>query len=129
MSRTERGESVTDSGLTFESVSNVLVVEISPESRRLVAMSPAELRLRGVYNQLNTFAVAFLGMFVPLLAMVVIPSDSECFPHYDAYLTGTIVTGVLAVVLFGYAFLGNWREDRARAGPSPPQSPSRPVMQ
>ena len=128
MSPVDRGDSVTDSGLTFESIPTGLVIEISPESRRLVALSPAELRIKGVYNHLNNLAIAFIGMFVPLLAMVVLPTDSACFPHYEAYLTGTIVTGVLALGLFVYAFMGNWREERARSRPAPPQAPTTPVM-
>ena len=87
-------------------------VEVSPESRRLVAMSPAELRIRSVYNHLTTFGVACLGMFVPLLAMLVVPSP--CTPHFQAYLVATIVIGVFAVLSLGYAFYGNRQEAKIR---------------
>ena len=65
---------MTDPELTPETLTTTVSVEISAESRNLVALSPAELRIRSVYNHLTTFGVACLGMFVPLLAMPVVPS-------------------------------------------------------
>ena len=88
-------------------------VQVSPESRRLVALSPAELRIRSVYNHLTTFGVACLGMFVPLLALLVVPSP--CTPHFQAYLAAAIVVGILAVFSLGYAFYGNRQEANIRS--------------
>ena len=88
-------------------------VEVPPEARNLVAMSPAELRIRGLYNHLTTFGVACLGMFVPLLAMLVVPSP--CIPHFQAYLAGAVVIGAISIVCLGFAIWGNRREDKIRA--------------
>ena len=76
-------------------------------------MSPAELRIRSVYNHLTTFGVACLGMFVPLLAMLVVPSP--CIPHFQAYLASAVVIGATAVICLGFAFWGNRREEKIRA--------------
>ena len=87
-------------------------IDIPPESRNLVALSPADLRIRGVYNHLTTFGVACLSMFVPLLAMLVVPSP--CTPHFQAYLAGAVVVGILAVICLGYVFYGTRQEAKAR---------------
>ena len=96
-----------------EELTATFEVQFSPESRRLVAMSPAELRIRSVYNHLTTFGVACLGMFVPLLAMLVVPSP--CVPHFQAYLASAVVIGAIAVICLGFAFWGNRREEKIRA--------------
>ena len=103
---------MTDPELTPETLTTTVSVEISAESRNLVALSPAELRIRSVYNHLTTFGVACLGMFVPLLAMLVVPSP--CIPHFQAYLIAAVITGLLAVISLGYAFYGNRQEERNR---------------
>ena len=95
-----------------ETFTGTYVVRVPPESRQLVALSPAELRLRSVYNHLTTFGVACVGMFVPLLAMLVVPSP--CTPHFQAYLASAVVIGAIAVICLGFAFYGNRREDRLR---------------
>ena len=104
---------MTDPTVTTETVTTTLSVEIPPESRNLVALSPAELRIRSLYNHLTTFVVACLGMFVPLLAMLVVPSP--CTPHFQAYLTGAVVIGMLAAISLGYAFFGNRQEAKFRS--------------
>lgn len=101
----------------LQSVAANLVVEMSPDAGRLIALSPAELRIRSIYNHLTTLAVACLGMFVPLLSLLVVPSS--CSPHQAAYLAGAIGTGVLAVFLFGWAFFGNRQEEKVRSGQAP----------
>lgn len=117
---------MAESSLTYVPDSEGLVIEVSNESRRLIALSPAELRIRSVYHQINTFAVAFLGMFVPLLAMVFVPS--ECTPHQEAYIAATVLTGLLALGLFAYAYYGNWREEKARSSPSQPRGTISPTV-
>lgn len=104
---------MTNPNLSAETLTTTVSVEIPPESRNLVALSPAELRIRSVYNHLTTFGVACLGMFVPLLALLVVPSP--CTPHFDAYLAATIVIGILAVLSLGYAFFGNRQEAKLRS--------------
>ena len=85
-----------DPEVSAETVTTTMSVEISHDSRNLVALSPAELRIRSVYNHLTTFGVACIGMFVPLLALLVVPSP--CTPHFQAYLAGAIIIGLLAAV-------------------------------
>ena len=97
---------------TPQTLNATVTVEISPESRSLVALSPVELRIRTVYNHLTTFGVACLGMFVPLLAMLVVPSP--CIPHFQAYLIAAIITGLVAAISLGYAFYGNRQEEKMR---------------
>lgn len=103
---------MADSRERAEFLKAELAIAIPLESRTLIAMSPAELRIRSVYNHLTTFGVACLGMFVPLLALLVVPSP--CTPHFDAYLAATVVIGFLAVVSLGYAFYGNRQEAKLR---------------
>ena len=104
---------MADPPVTTETFTSTLSVEIPPESRNLIALSPAELRIRSVYNHLTTFGVACLGMFVPLLALLVVPSP--CTPHFDAYLAATVVIGILAFISIGYAFFGNRQEAKSRS--------------
>ena len=104
---------MADPPVTTETLTTTVSIEIPPESRNFVALSPAELRIRGVYNHLTTFGVACLGMFVPLLALLVVPSP--CTPHFDAYLAATIVIGILAVMSLVYAFYGNRQEAKLRS--------------
>ena len=104
---------MTDPESSTENLSATVSVAFSRDSRNFIAMSPAELRIRSVYNHLTTFGVACLGMFVPLLAMLVVPSP--CIPHFQAYLASAVVIGAIAVICLGFAFWGNRREEKIRA--------------
>ena len=104
---------MADPPLSSETLSVTSPIEVSPETTQLIAISPAQLRIRGVYNHITTAGIACLGMFVPLLALLAVPS--ECTPHSQFYLATAIATGIAAIVLLGYAFFGQRREENLLA--------------
>lgn len=99
---------------TTETLTTSISVEITAEARRYIALSPAELRIRGVYNHVTMSGVACLGVFVSLFSVLLVPS--ECVPHRVGYSVATVVAGVGAVLCFGYAFWGTRREEKSRLG-------------